>query len=490
LRLYPTNPAEDNPEIQIPTPDWSVVIPPASNQIACFVVQPGRSFHDVEEVFVDGKARMAVSGWYHIPEKGEEGYIEGRKEKLAEKSSMKLLEKNLQLHDQPKSAPTPYPQDEGVELSELDIDMLKLYINPTYLEEKSLSSMASRFSDTKNIQLLKILEEGFAEKLKMQIGRLDAAELPYDGATIPVDTPSWKVSGPPYKQRFLYIKPNLEATKDGMAGSDMSPLDQLAHVLLPSVAFRKLLYKITGRKAVNRDIISRRFRPGLDYTLGLGQEDETPRLDVVFSLTPTEGGWDVPLESEDAMEVDGEGDEDGDEEEPDEKDEKDEKDEEEDDDDDEKDNGEGPATFGENGELPDAADDEIIIVEDPSSDEDEDEDDVEEGDEEGAILDNWGGYEIYMSTGDGKPKHPQIGDAKAKQQQAISSKKQLDDEYDPAVVSTAANDADDGLMLHLPATWNCMNLIYRDKGLMRFTKYVSRAAVGSRWDVGGTFEVE
>ncbi|KAF3933891.1 hypothetical protein ABW19_dt0203841 [Dactylella cylindrospora] len=468
LRLYPTNSVKDKEgkETLIPTPDWSLVIPPAANQLACFVVQPGKSFHDVEEVFIDGKARMAVSGWFHTPEKHEDGYVEGREKELAEKSSMKILEKNLAIHDSPKTARSDYPDDGKDEaLTKEDFDFLRQYINPTYLEAKSLKSVAERFADTNNVQLLKILESRFAGKLRDYIDNLDSIDPEYDGAAVPEDMPSWKVSGPPYKQRFLYSQPD-QSKFSNQPAKGMSPLDQLSHVLLPSTAFRKLLARITGKIAINRDIISRRFRPGLDYTLGLGQEDETPRLEVVLSLTPTLGGWDVPLESEDALE------------------------------DEDEQMAEVPAQP--EGESAEEGEEEIIIVADEDGegeegegegeeDEDDEEDEdweIEEG--EAQILDNWGGYEVYMSTGDGKTKHPRIDDSKNKNN---SISHELDDSYDPAIVSTAATSGDDGLMLHLPANWNSMNIIYRDTGIMRFTKYVSRAAAGSRWDVGGVYQV-
>ncbi|KAL8863907.1 MAG: hypothetical protein Q9174_007518, partial [Haloplaca sp. 1 TL-2023] len=52
LRLYPTIVhKEDGKEIKVPSPDWSKSIPPAFNQLSFFAVQPGESFHDVEEVY-------------------------------------------------------------------------------------------------------------------------------------------------------------------------------------------------------------------------------------------------------------------------------------------------------------------------------------------------------------------------------------------------------------------------------------------------------
>jgi hypothetical protein len=45
-----------------------------------------------------------------------------------------------------------------------------------------------------------------------------------------------------------------------------------------------------------------------------------------------------------------------------------------------------------------------------------------------------------------------------------------------------AADADAGV-INAPAAANCLNLTLRDDGLMRFVKYVSAGAPGSRWDI-------
>jgi Rps23 Pro-64 3,4-dihydroxylase Tpa1-like proline 4-hydroxylase len=62
-----------------PEPVPSKSIPPAWNQFVFFEVQPGRSFHSVEEVVVasegeDGSQRLSISGWFHAAQPGEEGY--------------------------------------------------------------------------------------------------------------------------------------------------------------------------------------------------------------------------------------------------------------------------------------------------------------------------------------------------------------------------------------------------------------------------------
>lgn len=76
LELYPTREGKDG----LPEPEAvpSKCIPPSWNQFIFFEVQPGKSFHSVEEVVVgegeDGRQRLSISGWFHAAQPGEEGY--------------------------------------------------------------------------------------------------------------------------------------------------------------------------------------------------------------------------------------------------------------------------------------------------------------------------------------------------------------------------------------------------------------------------------
>lgn len=78
LELYPVKEGVDgNLE---PEPFPSKIIPPSWNQFIFFEVQPGRSFHSVEEVVVggegeDGRERLSISGWFHSAQEGEDGYV-------------------------------------------------------------------------------------------------------------------------------------------------------------------------------------------------------------------------------------------------------------------------------------------------------------------------------------------------------------------------------------------------------------------------------
>jgi hypothetical protein len=69
-------------------------------------------------------------------------------------------------------------------------------------------------------------------------------------------------------------------------------------------------------------------------------------------------------------------------------------------------------------------------------------------------------------------------------------------EFDPDQFSPSDFDSDseagsddDGPLLTQAVSFNKLLLVLRDPGVMRFVKYLSAAAKGSRWDVGGEWEV-
>jgi Rps23 Pro-64 3,4-dihydroxylase Tpa1-like proline 4-hydroxylase len=74
LELYPVREGGGTPEPKVVPVK---AIPPSWNQFVFFEVQPGKSFHSVEEVVVDqkGHARLSISGWFHAAQPGEDGYV-------------------------------------------------------------------------------------------------------------------------------------------------------------------------------------------------------------------------------------------------------------------------------------------------------------------------------------------------------------------------------------------------------------------------------
>jgi hypothetical protein len=52
-----------------------------------------------------------------------------------------------------------------------------------------------------------------------------------------------------------------------------------------------------------------------------------------------------------------------------------------------------------------------------------------------------------------------------------------------------SNTKDDGDLLSVSAASNVISLVMRDQGIMRFIKYVSYGAPGSRWDISMEYEI-
>lgn len=82
--------------------------------------------------------------------------------------------------------------------------------------------------------------------------------------------------------------------------------------------------------------------------------------------------------------------------------------------------------------------------------------------------DGVGGYDCYLTGDDG-----------------------TETENDPSVYRSGGVGGDDcGALLTVSAGSNVLSVVFREPAVMRFVKYVSAAAKGSRWDVAFEYEVE
>lgn len=385
----------------VPKIDPSAKLVPQFNQIAFFTVQPGLSFHDVEEVKVD-KQRLSIQGWYHIPQPGEDGFIEGEQEKTEARSTLQQLEsKELEVYDFPKEVRIPFSSHEiknyeNIEgLDEFDLKYLSKFLNPALLRIEEIKRLQKTFIDESLIEIKDLLNDELAEELKTKIRTTELDEIMpkhQDEVQFP-----WKISLPPHKWRYLYMDGKQEEplTVEGTAYSNLGPqeapnfkllskttnhetssrLIELAS-FLKSISFKKWLSLITDLIPVSDQILVRRFRPGHDFKLATSINNEDSELDALLeatlSLTPSKG-W-------------------------------------------------------ESGEL--------------------------------------GGYELCMVTDDGD-----------------------DDEDDPAVYKSSKNE-DDSVVVNNQASWNHFSLMLRDPSVLKFIKYVSYDAKGSRWDISCQWNVK
>jgi hypothetical protein len=427
LRLYPTKTVKDaqGEDVKIPSPDYSLSIPPAFNQLSFFTVQPGESFHDVEEVYhpaesdkgKEKRVRMAISGWYHIPQEGEDGYEEGLEEKLAERSSLSQLQGRGDMYDRPQPQPVDWESDDATqsngkgkgkqavksddgELTEADLDFLLKFIAPSYLTPDIAEELSETFANDSSLSLERVLSDKFAARVQAYIEEQEKSPLPQSSDEIESST-DWKVARPPHKHRYLFQQPN------GSEKEAESPIQELLSDLLPSQPFRKWLCLITGvDQLTNHNLLARRFRRGQDYTLANSYDGEEPRLEFTIGLTPTPG-WEKEEEDDD---------------------------------------------------------------------EDEEAKPTEKKDQETQDEPSVGGYEVYMAGNDDDEEEEDEEDDG-------SESKPKKPRSDPAIYKSAGDD--DGVLFSMAAGWNRMSIVLRDSGTLKFVKYVSAAAKGDRWDITG-----
>lgn len=436
LRLYPTETQKtpDGDEVKVPQPDFSLSIPPAWNQLSFFTVQPGESFHDVEEVYRrgseeveaedGGRIRMAISGWFHIPQEGEEGYEEGLEEKLAEKSSLAQLQGGkADVFDEPQSNWVDIPdweeqaKQEDDELTENEIDFLIQFINPNYLTPDTVEDVSKTFSDESTIQLGDFLSKKFSTRLRRWLVMKDKEQEPNLPPNHYHKESKVGVARPPHKHRYLYRKATQPIpTTPYPENNALTAYDDLVDVLFPHPAFTKWLSLTTGITLTRSNIFARRFRRGMDYTLATAYEEEDPQLEVCLGITPSDGWGADDEDPEDAQE---------------------------------------------NGSSSKSA------VPSPAEE--------------------VGGYEMYMA-GEDDEDHPTLPTSHNSTETGAGQRRKA--KADPAIYKSAADDEDDGILFSQPAAWNNLAINLRDKGVLRFTKYVSKSAKGDRWDVCAEYGVE
>lgn len=408
LRLFPSIVPN------VPFTDYSVKLIPQFNQIAFFTVQPGLSFHDVEEVRMN-KYRLSIQGWFHIPQPGEDGFIPGEQEMTENKSTLQQLQsKELQEFDFPKPFRTDFLTDElkiyndlkEYDFTEEEIQYLSKFINSTYLQESHIQQLNKNFVEESIIEITQFLNEDYAETL-WKLLRTTEIEKSAPGNSDEIQFP-WKCAIPPHKQRYMYIdgKPSFELNEkairfENKLGPQESPNFNLLSkfgledpdtklielsTFLKSIVFKKWLTLITSLIPTSEQLLVRRFRPGQDFILATTTDKKLARehlqeanvlLEATLNLTPT-------------------------------------------------------AKNPENWELGE-----------------------------------FGGYELCMS---------------------LDNEDGEFEDDDPAIYKPS-DPNDDSVLYSSQCKWNSLTLIVRDPSVLKFIKYVSINAKGSRWDISCQWNV-
>ncbi len=200
------------------------------------------------------------------------------------------------------SAKIPIP-DEALDPQHLIY--LATYISPIYLDLRTLPQLTARFVEESSLQLHHFLRKPIADRLLQALLQREKED-GIDGEirkeamtphTAGADSKGWTLRGPPHKHRFCSLPTSISPQDREKAHEfltsinlkdDTSSEEILQHLqdhLFPSAAFRAWLSVVARVIPLGHHVETRRFRPGLDYTLAMGDETET-RLDVVLGLTP------------------------------------------------------------------------------------------------------------------------------------------------------------------------------------------------------------
>lgn len=274
LELYPVI------ECDTPANEPSVSVPPQWNQFAMFTVLPGYSFHSVEEVVVEGKPRLSIQGWFHFPQEGESGYNKDAA-KSDSLSSLQQIEAAVDCKENFEQYKIELEESGALDLTQQDLNALRVWMNPVYLNTKFLSQVTDKFIDESAVQLKSFLKEELYAQIQAATLQADEQDhfteikIPPHGTGIRGD---WAVQGSPVSQRFLKLANNTRS------GEESSVLFSQLRSYFQSEPFRRWLGVVSQVTPTGHRGMARRFRPGHDFTLATTNSRGQAVLDVTLCL--------------------------------------------------------------------------------------------------------------------------------------------------------------------------------------------------------------
>ncbi|KAI8908303.1 Oxoglutarate and iron-dependent oxygenase degradation C-term-domain-containing protein [Gorgonomyces haynaldii] len=267
LELYPVL------EKGTPKNEPTVVLAPVWNSFSFFAVQPGHSFHSVEEV-VAQKERISISGWFHAPVEGEEGFGTEQEPELKSTLEQLLLGEFSGFKDCEKDIAEPLTPQELVYLKE--------YLNPSYLKLSTLEQLNDLFVEQSHVLLAQILHPRLSNQIEESLKAVDERDLTGSMTKHGAGAGTgWECQGPPHLRRYLVANDENQ--------DEASKCLSKVSALFQSKAFHKWLGLLISVALVGCRSNARRFRPGLDYSLALSNPE--PVLHVQLCLTPSNPVW-------------------------------------------------------------------------------------------------------------------------------------------------------------------------------------------------------
>ena len=285
---------------------------PVFNSMAFFVVEPGVSFHAVQEVWGE-RPRLSLQGWYHadsVPDNYNQATLQRLKSmgnsdnhefdftEYPTTDESKEDTKDEKKEDGPAVATTDSNETKLV-LKDVDREYLKQYIDEAYLKPDAMKELCERFEQESSVQLRSFLNHTWKMRIREAMQPLDRVQLNVSDPKFYHQgvSDTWKLRGPSHMQRYLEYQPNTTSETPESSAGDL--LHELKTNLLESQSFRRYLAVISslGDPTGYRGRI-RRFRPGRDYTVAhYGLLSDMSILDATLCFVAG-SGKEVKMEEE------------------------------------------------------------------------------------------------------------------------------------------------------------------------------------------------
>jgi len=480
LELYPILPSTTASEdIATPSAMPSARVLPLFNSMILFAVRPGLSFHSVQEVFTT-KPRLSISGWYHGPSPLADASKSSLRQIMSTSSTANNTSEDVTNtpfyrlnHTASSSKSDDKPAVEEF-LNPSDVTFLKQFINPLYLKPSYMEDVNLQFCENSSLQLDDFLRADLASAISHSSIEADALQnvggrkpqLDYTvGLSHFNQSTGWKLVGPPHKQRYLryedessqpLIPPintqNTEKIETSSANDTAEAvgeqLNKILKELFGSAVFAKYLQIITSLEPLGVRGEVRRFRAGLDYTVAhYGILTVVPRLDATLCFVSE----DNELQATVLQKLSGSN---------------------------SKKKKAKPAKKSSKKAKKESL---KAGKKNRSGDADEEIEEGEQDDDDLGVL--WdsgevGGFECFIEVDENEDGADNNMEA-AEVYGAGQGKKNKDGE----------EEEEDSKLLSVSAGSNVLSLVLRDQGIMKFVKYVSANAPGSRWDVAVEYEI-
>ncbi|OWB84003.1 hypothetical protein B5S33_g2639 [[Candida] boidinii] len=449
----------------VPQSDIHSKLVPQFNQIAFFRVQPGHSFHDVEEVKVD-KQRLSIQGWFHIPQRGEDGFIEGEQELTEARSTLQQLEsKELKEYDFPKIllneiSPLEIKEYEKLgdgdddTLSEYDTEYLSKFMNLELLQKETILKLNDVFVNDSVIDIYMFLNSTYSDYLKNLIKHFEINEFPKMPTKQSEVKFPWKLAVPSHKQRYLYIDGLNE--QDISTAAEIRKINQLASSELPNFGLTKLVFDLLQMQISKKEEKSKQKQDGNNNESDDDDDDDEDDGDYGYEVGSKLCELASFLKS---------------------------------------------ISFRKWLRLVTGlvvVKDQILIRRfrpgqdfilatqlDSNKDKDRLMDEILEATLNLTPSSNWengefGGYELCMNSQDDDEDSEADGEKEEKDERL--------NEDDAAIYKSS--EKDDSVVYTSQACWNKLSLILKDSSILQFVKYVSFGAEGSRWDINCSFNLQ